>query len=42
MQKAAALLAEFAIKTDMLLITRWLYPPPIVRRALEAKKYDTI
>ena len=24
----------------MLLITRWLYPPLIVRRALEAKKYD--
>ena len=28
--------------SDILLITRWLYPPPIVRRALEAKKYDTI
>ena len=26
----------------MLLITRWLYPPLIARRALEAKKYDTI
>ena len=26
--------------SDILLITRWLYPPPIVRRALEAKKYD--
>jgi len=28
--------------TDMLLITRRLYPTPIVRRALEAEKYDTI